>query len=78
MGKSKKSRCRKRDVRDMRGQRKSRESTKVGGKKSRGEKNSKRKKNYMLLIIFMVLIFNSLSFPKTKKQHYILPMASAK
>lgn len=45
-------------------------------RKSRGTKNSKRK-NYMLLIIFMVLIFNSLSFFKTKKATtYVLPMAS--
>lgn len=71
MGKSKKSRWKKRDIRDVRGWRKSRKSTKTRREKSKGRENSKRKKNYMLLIIFMVLIFNSLSSPETKKQQHM-------
>lgn len=70
MGKSKKSRWRKRDIRDMKGWRKSRKSTK-NEKEERGGETAKEKKNYMLLIIFMVLIFNSLSFPETKKQQHM-------
>lgn len=40
-------------------------------REEQGERKQQKKKNYMLLIIFTVLIFNSLSSPKTKKQQHM-------